>query len=379
MFEPRHRIAFALLAIAGLSLPSGACTSTDTTMVGVDAGPNEGSQQSPDASGEAVCYAKSCPRGYGDCPGSKYPCGTDLSNDPENCGSCGNACPNDPFYEQINVRWVCSRGQCERRPTNSTWTDCDKLPENGYETNVSCNPHHCGVCGNECAPDQPCVNGICGCKPGFVNCGSTECGWTAGANCKNLLTDTYNCGACGKQCVPPAGEPDPVYPEGWACDNGKDTCALACYLPYAHCTNNPEDRCETNTYTDPKNCGGCGIECQPGQTCSGGKCRCPPGSTMCAGKCVVLDADPRNCGACYNFCPGPLEGGHGFPTCTAGKCGFECAPQYGDCNGLLNDGCETYLRFDPKHCGGCNIQCEPGTPCIEGSCATVPCTGEPVR
>src|SRR4051812_20674471 len=108
----RPSLLVVLLAALGLPYMSGACSFEGTAPPPDDGGT---SPQTGDA-GTLVCYAKSCPRGYGDCPGAKYPCGTDLANDVQNCGSCGNACPNDPFYAQLNVRWVCSRGQCEARP-----------------------------------------------------------------------------------------------------------------------------------------------------------------------------------------------------------------------------------------------------------------------
>lgn len=384
MAEPRYRLAVALSAVVALSWASGACDSSHTVSApevdgGLSSTPSPSSPQTHEDSGAPVCYAKSCPSGYGDCPGSKYKCGTDLSSDPENCGSCGNSCPTEPFYAQINVQWACVQGRCERRAASTAWADCDQLIENGYETNITCDPDNCGACGNACAPGQPCVNGVCGCQPGRVNCGSTACASSAGANCKNLLTDASNCGACGKRCKPPPGAPALDFPETWVCDDGKDECARGCYTGFDHCSDDPEERCETNTYGDPNHCGGCGNKCEPGQTCVSGKCQCPPGSAMCAGTCVALDADPRNCGACYNVCPGPVAGGHGFPICNDGQCGFQCAAQYADCNGALVDGCEAHLRFDPNHCGACNVQCEPGTPCIEGACATIPCPEDPTR
>src|SRR5262245_10172782 len=128
MFDPRPSVPVVLLVIAGLSYVSGACSSSCAAPAAVDAGTT--SPLTPDDGGALVCYAKSCPRGYGDCPGSKYLCDTDLSSDPQNCGSCGNACPDEPFYAQINVRWICSRGQCEPRPVSSAWADCDERIEN---------------------------------------------------------------------------------------------------------------------------------------------------------------------------------------------------------------------------------------------------------
>jgi len=37
--------------------------------------------------------------------------------------------------------------------------------------------------------------------------------------------------------------------------------------------------------------------------------------------------------------------------CIDGKCGFECALGFADCNNVLADGCETDVTSDTAHCG----------------------------
>lgn len=66
---------------------------------------------------------------------------------------------------------------------------------------------------------------------------------------------------------------------------------------------------------DPKNCGGCGVQCPPTQVCSAGTCAndCLPGLSKCNGFCVDFQTDDGNCGSCGNKCP-PTEG------CVAGTC-----------------------------------------------------------
>jgi len=59
-----------------------------------------------------------------------------------------------------------------------------------------------------------------------------------------------------------------------------------------------------------------------------------------------------------------------------GKCVFACATgradggvqTFRDCNGSLDDGCETDILTDAKHCGLCGHACDPGEHCISGHC-----------
>src|SRR5262249_48035808 len=51
-----------------------------------------------------------------------------------------------------------------------------------------------------------------------------------------------------------------------------------------------------HTNADVRNCGGCGITCQPGQVCTVGRCQttsCPAGQSICNGTCIRTDADIR--------------------------------------------------------------------------------------
>src|SRR5690606_27178721 len=46
-----------------------------------------------------------------------------------------------------------------------------------------------------------------------------------------------------------------------------------------------------------------------------------------------------------------------------------CADGRADCNGDPSDRCETDLRGDARHCGGCGIACEEDEVCSLGACA----------
>ncbi|WP_146646390.1 hypothetical protein [Labilithrix luteola] len=91
-----------------------------------------------------------------------------------------------------------------------------------------------------------------------------------------------------------------------------------------------------------------------------------------------LLSDKDNCGACGNKCPASST----FPEmnmetrCVDGACARQCVSsgtsQFQDCNGLVDDGCETNLANNPDNCGGCGIVCpvesDGGRRCISGKC-----------
>jgi hypothetical protein len=89
-----------------------------------------------------------------------------------------------------------------------------------------------------------------------------------------------------------------------------------------------------------------------------------------------LKTDPANCGACGNSCQG-FEGVNLSSRCIDGACAFECmiksgpmgeAHEFRNCNGVLDDGCEVNVSFDPANCGVCGNACAPGERCINGKC-----------
>ncbi len=72
----------------------------------------------------------------------------DTTTDPENCGSCGNACNGDKPY--------CSNGGC---------TECSDGLRNCHDgqgcINFENNDKNCGGCGNACDPGKSCLGGNC--------------------------------------------------------------------------------------------------------------------------------------------------------------------------------------------------------------------------
>ena len=94
-------------------------------------------------------------------------------------------------------------------------------------------------------------------------------------------------GTCGRVC-PVAANAEP------ACV--RSACKLVCHAGTADCNANASDGCE-----------------------------------------AVLATDPSNCGACRKSCAAP----NGTGTCDAGRCAFQCASGFSDCDGVASNGCET--------------------------------------
>lgn len=97
---------------------------------------------------------------------------------------------------------------------------------------------------------------------------------------------------------------------------------------------------------------------------------CPPPWTSCPGErlCAVdLQRDMDHCGACGVRCPNGL-GLRATSLCADGVCRLACDPFYGDCNGAVDDGCETRLDTDPANCGACGNACDEGVLCWRAGC-----------
>jgi len=67
------------------------------------------------------------------------------------------------------------------------------------------------------------------------------------------------------------------------------------------------------------------------------------------------------------------EAGSDAAVCVGAQCKVTCSAGWGDCDGLVQNGCETDLN-SPDHCGACGQVCSPngGTPfCAAGECDTL--------
>ena len=322
------------------------------------------------ASGETCsggrCVGACSPDGSGCAPGLMC-CGiacANTSSDTRNCGMCGRICGPLP-----NASVTCVGGDCRIGACNPGFANCDGLFGNGCETDTRSSPANCGGCGLACSPGQMCVGSTCtggGCRVTGCPMGRTCCGDT----CVDTTADPTNCGGCFVACPPGAPVcmmsacctvgPGPIGCGGMVCPDGQTNCGGVC----------------VDETSDPANCGGCGFVCGPGQMCVGSMCTgggcaggptCAPGQTCCATGCATTASDVNNCGGCGVVCPG-TGAPHMTRACSASMCTTACDAGFGNCDGVLGNGCEADFTRDPLNCGRCGNVCAMGSTCMLSVC-----------
>ncbi|MDY0000125.1 MAG: hypothetical protein RBU30_02395 [Polyangia bacterium] len=140
-------------------------------------------------------------------------------------------------------------------------------------------------------------------------------------------------------------------------------------------------RCDTSCVSVDSPATGCAQQsCEPcvfehaaalciGGACALGTCENQWGNcdTVAGNGCETdLTSTLEHCSACNNSCARP----HANMSCQDGTCHFSgCQTDYENCDGNLElNGCEVYLKFDPSNCGSCNYQCYSGFECNNAWC-----------
>ena len=425
----------------------------------------------------------------GECLGASCRPVVDVGADPANCGGLGAVCPVgascasrecsidgglvescssvqcpagygclDAFCTTLSCAGAADDVLCTWDGGPEPWGHCCSGACRSFDSSPGCGG--CGVvcptgygCSNEsCQPIEPCAAGDNRTLCGLADGGAGVC---CNGACTDLLADSSNCGNCGVLCpgqshclvgacrqdAGPGGSPFPECadagcPVGTLCSTGFSCQAPGCGLgtegnSCVDATGSAEGTCCSgvcsDTFDDPRNCGGCGIACAPGTLCVNNDCtealdcsRVASGAcawdggpfqgSCCEGRCVPNlyvespggDAD---CGRCGAGCPArthcglfggdaPIcisdDAGPAFPppgcapdTCAAGLgcTGSQCYPT--DCTGLAAqarcsigvDGgngicCEGSCnpQSSDANCGRCGVPCPVGATCVGGGC-----------
>jgi len=369
----------------------GGCGVSNTVIAeGDEAGPGAfttGDAATADVSTGLIdyCPTNNCPPGWTTCPNSRFPCDVNLENNLDNCGACGHACPTATGWEAYSCIGAACVVNCATGANAKL--DCDGLADNGCETSGSSN-ENCGACGNKCPdPANPCIYYIdtremkCGCPVGKQWCTS---------RCLSKDADDH-CGACNNKCNP-NGDGGTLPPNRYYGCKNEQCGALKCKTGFDNCDGLEDNGCETSLTTNT-DCGACGNACPTGQACRVDpdktvRCMCPPGQTFCGtghqlagldeGACVDVATNQDHCGACFASCLATDNGDNSAAVCKHGTCVSECHAGLADCNNSALDGCEVNLNSDPRNCGSCGSACDAvaGQACVGGRCVVEPCDAD---
>jgi hypothetical protein len=303
--------------------------------------------------------------------------GCDETGTTQSCGAACRACSN----ANVAAATCSATGTCTStckagflnctQPSAPAADDGCETPQDGA---------NCGACGTACdaahSEGATCAAGACvyaGCKPGWVDCDTTNGNFNG---CETPSTTTDNCGGCGNKC-------DATHASGVTC-NGTACVYAKCTTGFADCDNTAPDINGCETVVDPSNCAGCGKSCDVansvGATCTAGTCTyssCKAGYADCitsppnADGCESKLDSPLHCLACGNVCDTANSLG---TACGATGCTYTaCKSGFGNCVTTApdTDGCETALN-SVLNCTACGVKCD-SVNSVGATCGTTSC------
>lgn len=154
-----------ILVLPALALVLGGCAlPNDADLFGRTPAPAPVATMTPGPSSGGSSSSSSSSSGSTGSGGSPVveeptPCSPDMSTDPLNCGSCGNAC-QVVSLGLWDAQLVCVGGQCvldcKTNPYNPNGHDCDGLVETGCEALFLSDSNNCGGCGIVCGAGLHC-------------------------------------------------------------------------------------------------------------------------------------------------------------------------------------------------------------------------------
>lgn len=300
---------------------------------------------------------------------------------------CGIACTSDTNcptdYECLEIlRNEEVYHQCV--PTSGRCIDCVDMDGDGFGV-AGANSECTYPLQDDCDDTDPqrfpgSTHRIC---DGFA----TDCGPIVDVHFVNE-DDVYNhvehCGTCGNACYGPHVAAAECAVSGLVAE----CVILACDEGWADCDGNPANGCEADL-SRTSTCGACDVSCggSSASTASslcvdqGGsrfacEVTCNPNYSDCNGipndGCEADLRNPSFCGSCGNDCDAVVQNGEA--SCHQGACGIlRCDDGWADCDGDPLNGCETDLS-DEQSCGGCGVICgSAGTnPEVESECRMAP-------
>jgi len=241
------------------------------------------------------------------------------------------------------------------------------------ESDIDCGGEDCHACalGQLCNEATDCAEGLC------TN------GFCEEPGCDNGALDPGETGVdCGGICVAPCREGQPCR-EPTDCESG--VCGDDALCAGATCADGVRNGDELGVDCGGSFCdAGCGIgtPCVEPTDCESGRCdetqqictlNCLRGTDECDGNldepCETnLLASSKNCGACGKACDLP----HATTSCSGGTCQIDtCEKPWIRCNTDNADGCEINGSNDVQNCGGCGMVCPElhgASLCVSGGC-----------